>query len=232
MGEFLKRFWGTAISLAALLGGYLAAVAVHETWVFWTACAGAGVIALGSVLIPRGVAIATKVRNYPALLKRTGLLADEAENLKNQLTELQKLVDDRWEAGRTEGCRQVMGAVLAAVADTPPVEGIALRDGRPLLIARIEGNAPAIGSRFYIESSLTGEVMGVVEVSVRDKARQKLTLACIEETNALFWARLTEAATLNATPPQGFVLRRYNMPILAAPASLSGPVAAPVSEGL
>jgi hypothetical protein len=209
--EFLKRFWAIAVSIAALVGAYLGAVPLHLVWVFWLACGVAAIAASASLLIPRSIELATRIRNYPILLERAGVQETEIERLQKQVSELQIDIDKRWSDGLNEGRQQIIGSVQAQAADPIALTGIALRQERLLIIATPEGKQPNIGARYSVEVTLTGDVMGVVETRAYDEERKIIILECVDARVQIFWERLAQSATLDPTPPQGVGLIPYSL---------------------
>jgi hypothetical protein len=207
--EFLKRFWAIAASIAALVGAYLGAAPLHLVWVFWLGCGIAAAAAGASLLLPRSLEFATRIRNYPILLKRAGVQEDEIETLKQQMVELKVAADKRWSEGLAEGRQQILGAALAQAADPLTLTGVVLRQGSVLIIATPTGAYPKIGARYNVEVTLTGDVMGVIETRDYDEERQIILLECVDAQAPKFWERLAESAALDSTPPQGVDLIPY-----------------------
>lgn len=206
MGDFLKRFWSIAVSLAGLVGAYLGAVPLHIVWLFWVVVGCSVVIAAITILVPRTIDIATRVRNYPNLLNRSAMLIDENERLKGQLATLQEKSLKMREEGISEGNRQVIGAIVAAGHGPLTLKGVALRQGHLLLIAESNGRGRVLHARYVLESELTGDVMGIVEVIAHDPDRKLITLECVNPMVRDFWDRLAENAVLDSSPPAGFRL--------------------------
>lgn len=211
MGAFLKRFWVAAGSLAALAGGYLAAVPVHLVTVFWVVVAGGAAIAAVSVFVPRSIEYATRIRNYGLLLRRVAALESENQQLGSQLDSLKNTVNSRWEDGTREGRRQFLGAWLASAGGDLTIVGLAAREDGVLVVAKSNEEAPQNGARYYIESGLLGDVMGVVEVRAYDQTRDIIILACVEPRMPEFWKRLSESATFDPSAPPGVILTPYRV---------------------
>lgn len=211
MQEFLKRFWAIAVSIAALVGAYLGAVPLHLVWVFWLACGIAVIVAGASLILPRSIELATRIRNYPILLKRAGVQEDQIQQLQKQISELQISAVNRWSEGLSEGRRQVLGAIQAQAADPITLTGVVIRQEHLLVIATPEGKQPNVGSRYFVEVTLTGDVMGVVELRAYDEERKIIILECVDPQVPVFWERLRQSATLGSTPPQGVDLVPYKI---------------------
>jgi hypothetical protein len=206
MGKFLKIFWSTAVSFAALVGAYFGAVPLRIVWLFWVVVACSVVVAVFAVLVPRGIEIVTRVRGYPKLLKRAAILIDENDKLKEQIRSLQAKASKRWKDGIEEGKWQILGSITAVAYGALALKGVAMREGQLSLVAEANGSGPVIGARYSLESELNGDIMGVVEARQVDGSRKLINLVCIEPTVMAFWQRLGENALLDSSPPAGFRL--------------------------
>lgn len=211
MQEFLKRFWAIAVSIAAIVGAYLGTVPLHLVWVFWLACGVAGVVASASQVFPRVIELATRIRNYPILLQRAGTQESEIQQLQQQVNELRLLAEKRWSQGLSEGRKQILGSIQAQAAGPINLTGVAVRQGRLLIIASPEGKQPGVGARYLVEVTLTGDTMGAVEIIGYDEERKTVILECVDARVPVFWERLSDSATLDPTPPQGIDLIPYNV---------------------
>jgi hypothetical protein len=227
MWKFLKIFWSTAVSLAALVGAYLGAVPLHIVWLFWLVVACSVVVAIFAVLIPRGIEIATRVRGYPKLLNRSAILTDENDRLKAQIRSLQAAATSGWQDGIKEGRWQVLGSITAASYGVLALKGVVMREGQLSLVAEANGSGQVIGARYSLESELTGDIMGVVEARQFDGSRKLIILVCVDPAVMAFWQRLGENALLDSSPPAGFRLIPYRIP---ATDPVAGPE--PMSEVL
>lgn len=212
MGAFLKRFWVAAGSLAALAGGYLAAVPVHLVTIFWVVVAGGATIAAIWVFIPRSIEYITRIRNYEVLLHRVATLEGEKQQLTSQLESVEASADLQHEEGVREGRRQFLGALLASTGGDLTILGLAAREDSVLVVATTNAEIPPQnGARYYVESGLLGDIMGVVEVQVFDKSRDVIILTCVEPRRPEFWKRLSETATLDPSAPPGVILTPYRL---------------------
>jgi hypothetical protein len=221
--EFLKRFWTAAVSLAAVAGLYFAAAAKHVLLAFFVVVGVAVLAAGGSIFIHRYREIMKRLRTYPKLLARAGELEAEVESLKMQLKEQREAATLQISEAISEGRQQATGVVMSLMAPIPILTGVESRNGKLVLIAEPDGKPPPLGARYFVESKLTGEIKGAVEVEAYDPARKFLFLGCIEFRVARFWDTLAEASTLDPSPPTGVTLSRYKVPDNTKPSNFQLP---------
>jgi len=229
VSAFLKRFVVAAGTLAALAGGYLAAVPLHLITLYWIVIVGGAAIAAVSVFAPRSVEYITRIRNYEVLLQRVATLENEKAQLVTQRNSLEKGADNQREEGVREGRRQFLGALLASNGGQLTIVGLAAREEGVLLVAKAENEIPpSNGARYYVESGLLGDVMGVAEVRAYEKSREVIVLGCVEPRRPDFWKRLLETATFDASAPPGIILTPY---VLDSQSIMqASPVASVISE--
>lgn len=224
MGEFLKRFWGSVVSLAGLFGAYFAVVPLHLVWAFWLVCGAAALIATFSLLGPRSLEIATRIRNYPVLLENVAIATAENDGLQQQLKALKSESEEKWKSGLKEGRKQIIGSMAALRAGPLDLKGVAVSNGRLLVVADTPAKKPLIGARYFVESALTGDIMGVVEVTMYNEIRRSVFLECIDRRDSIFWERLSEAAQLDSRPPEGLQLKPYTVTSREQPGAGTRPV--------
>jgi hypothetical protein len=203
MRDFLKRFWTVALTLAGIVALYLAALPLDLIWVFWAVVGLSAVVAGVTVVGPALLTLATRIRDYPRLLKTAAVSKVETESLRTQVRGLKSDIATRWEEGVAEGRQQVIGGILATRSDDPPeLTGIDVAsDGTLVLVAKLTGSSAPVGARYRVEVRSTGANRGVVEVIGVDNGRGKMTLACMHSAVQAFWDHLADRASFDSSPP-------------------------------
>jgi hypothetical protein len=206
--EFIKRFWIYTGSMAGVVALYFGAVPLHLIWVFWVVIALAAFAAGAKMVVPRLVTYATRIKNYPALLRASGESQEANDRLRAELREAEAAVLVRWSEGVDEGRRQILGSLLAIeVTKIPSLTGIDLaRDGRLLLLAPWLEGGPRVGARFSLSAASSGSTRGVIEVVDVNKAEGRISFLCVEEHNPAFWKHLLDRAAVNSEPPADVTL--------------------------
>ena len=205
---FWGRFWGSFVSLAGVVGLYLAAKTEELLLAFWLVALSAMLIAIATLVAPRSFEWVKKVRDYPRLLQLTGELQENARLLAAREAAASTAARDAWSAGVAEGTAHVMGCLLAAnLPEIPVLVGMQTAGERVVLLARWSSSPEIVGARFDLAVTATGSVRGVVEATAVNEDRGLVELVCVRTGSPGFWAQLAERAELDTEPPKGFELR-------------------------
>ncbi|WJL97211.1 hypothetical protein QSU92_08655 [Microbacterium sp. ET2] len=210
MRRFVVRFWSAFATAAVIVGLYLGAAALSLELVFWLIVAGCLVVAVLWTAVPWILKALPKIRGYDALLKRTGTLQGEMEDLRANAMQFASVRDELWREGYDDGIRAAQGAVLGSTADTPSLLAVALTDDGIAFVGEGQ-HLPTVGSWFSVVTNSTTEVKGVVEVIESDPASRKVVLLCVEKRNEEYWDRLEARAVIDETVPPGTVLAKFSI---------------------
>ena len=210
MKKFLTWFFGTAVSMAGVVGLYLAADQANLRWAFWVTIGGAFLVAVFRTYGPRMLEAIVRLRNYPRLLSRVTDLEQELEDLRSREMRLRQGMKQSFHDGVEEGRAQIAGAIQAALLDSPPkVVAIGNYNDRLALVGSDVQGVVRVGTRFTVRVKQTGEVRGVVEAREHDSNRGVIYMVCVDPLNLEFWQKLTEKARYDADPPSGIELVPY-----------------------
>ncbi|TFV72512.1 hypothetical protein E4P39_16300 [Blastococcus sp. CT_GayMR19] len=215
MFKILARFWAVLVSLAGVVGLYIAAEVEDLLWAFWVVVAGALAITAATILAPRGFEWTKKVRGYDRLLELSGRLQVEIESLKESNRRATLEAEKNWSVGMEEGIRQVRGALLAqSLEHVPELVGVQAVNGDVAVLARWPDEHPEIlGARYDLEVRTTGAVRGVVEARTYDQQRELVAFVCVGKKSSAFWTRLAERADVDTELPKGLALRPSALPV-------------------
>lgn len=213
MSSFLKLFWAIFLSAAALVGAWAAAVDLKHPGYF-LACAVVAAAIASVVTMSKGVRPwLRRVRDYPKLLTRVAELEQENIKLTSNLSEVEKLIKERWQNGVREGRAEVIGAVFGAtMRKVPKLSAVSFHGGRALLIADYEPpHAPSVGTRFAVQVVKTGERRGVVQVQTVSEDPPQAWLECVLRDSTSFWEHLAEVAQYDSAVPSDVELAKISV---------------------
>lgn len=211
MLDFLRRFWALAATLATISALGLAAQDSGRLPVFWAVLVLALFLAGASVLFPRLLDVANRVRSYPKLLKVAAGLQEQNKELRQVLSTMDTRMGRAFHRGLREGHRQIRGALLSQNVLSPPtLISTSITNDQLLLFGQAaENDLPLMGCRFVVRVLGSNEIKGVVEVAGVNKDEQTVSLICRQATVPEFWTRLEANAGADASPPAGVVLAGY-----------------------
>jgi len=215
MGEFAKRYWAAAVSIATVVGLYVGAVAIHLVLAFWIVMLGSLVIAGGPIAGRRALDYANRIRNYDVLLKRAAASEEDATVLRERLDAERRSTSAVFVDGIIEGRKQAIGAILSGLAAPATLLSISKRDDGLVLAAKFEdGNSIANGTRFALAVAGTGDVRAVVEVFEFDEAKRIALMTPAPPIDTEFWRQIAERAETNPDPPTSLRLEptRLDLP--------------------
>jgi len=207
---FFKRFWVLVGSITALVAAYFGLRALHLSEVFWIVVGGSLVLALIWVGGPRVLVAVDRARKYPRLLERVADLQERLDDEVDTNFDLRGRVAEGRAEGVDEGRREILGALLSAVAlEVPRLSVVLPSDGTVSLIGDVsEASGIQVGARFELVVEKTEQRLGVVEVVLVDAEKSTLHMQCVERTAPAFWRDLEQRSPADFGPPQGVVLRR------------------------
>lgn len=218
MKRFLAMFWGTVVSLAGVVGLYIGAAQIGVLWAFWLTLAISVLVAGGASLGPRAIEVAMRFRNYPTVLARVVDLEKELDEAKEVLQEKTRLSEESYSRGVGDGHREMLGAIKASIAGELAISEVVMEDGRIFIISRFTNRRNlAIGARFNLQNSITGEIKGAVEIEKIREDRGMAYLGCVSVNVPEFWEKLTEHASLESAPPRGLALVPCDIPAIEPP---------------
>jgi hypothetical protein len=212
MKGYLKQVGVWMGVLTGLAGLYLSAEAIHQTMWFWIV--GGLALVLGGVpfVFKKTLEIATRVRNYPKLLRRVAEAESVHDSLVSQLETAKADAAERWRAGVKEGRAEVVGELLSQRVDVPLLVSIAEADGDLMLVGKYQaGQRPLNGARFRLVANETGDIKGVVEVVQSDDSRRVVYLRCIDPRAPRFWSAMMERVAYDFSPPSHVSLATYGI---------------------
>lgn len=210
MQRFLKALGALLGLAAALVGAYAGAAAVHLTGAFWIVVPASVLLALVWATAPRGVEYATRIRNYPKLLRTAGAAEKSLERLEAELAEARSAMGEKYSRGYWDAVGRMQGTLLAHESGaTVRLDAVTVSDGLTV-IGKIESGAvPEVGARFGVEAVATEEIKGVVEV-VEHTDNNKLLMRLVSATMKDFWESLASRAVLDPAFPAGYRLVASN----------------------
>jgi hypothetical protein len=209
--DFLKRFWGAALSLLALVGGYFGLNQADLGWVIFPI---AGAAVLFALARPTWDTY-KKLRHYPTLVERMKSAEGERSEYVTEAANLREHAERQLQAGRQEGRNEVLGAILATGASPPEIIAMSMEGEQVVLIASHDPDAPLKkGARFEVQLIATQEVKGVVEVDEVNADAGVVRLLCVRRSVGPFWDAMERRAVEEATLPDGYTLvpTRYSVP--------------------
>jgi hypothetical protein len=214
--NYLKRFWAVFLSLVGLAGVYLTFREVggdNWQWVFLAFVGAAGLVAAWKLFLE----VATRVRNYPALLNRAADLEERLTRAEERSSDLEANLVKRYEEGVEEGQLRVFGSLAAFQVPAPRLTAISTSTGTLTLIGRFDERRVPVGSRWVVEVVETGEQLGKVQAVALDDERRNVHLTVIEREHREFWNGLERRAHSDPTPPPGvrLVQAKYALPAAA-----------------
>jgi hypothetical protein len=209
VNEYARRFAWWFLALATVAGLYFAAEKAGVVRWFVAVSLGAGILAG----IPLAVGWSAKIRRFPTLLQQVNDLSEERKRQDKDLSNLQKELDTRFEAGIVEGQMRIIGATLAAQAIHPPtLIAVSEEEGSAILVANIEADSGIIvGARFELRVEGTSQPKGIVQVTDIRPETNTATLTCVEATIPAFWSGLAERAVSDPAPPAAVRLVPYKV---------------------
>jgi hypothetical protein len=209
---YIKRFWTWLVSLAAVGGLYVGAVAIKATTFFWIAIPVALILAgirptlhgLGEIIV--------RIRNYPALLRRVAQAERQMEELESNGRNLKESAEDARKLGRKQAYSEFRGWIIALGSQPPKIVGIADDDGVIALVGEQPTELqPAVGARYSVRTSATGRYRGSVEISRIDAKTGFVLMRCIEAAAAEFWQHLIDRVSYDDSAPANIILDQYEI---------------------
>ncbi|HEX5117111.1 MAG TPA: hypothetical protein VFW65_18110 [Pseudonocardiaceae bacterium] len=210
--DFLRRFWAVAVSLAAVVGLYVAAVAIDLTEVFWIVVAASIVIGGLPIAFRKSIEIANRYRNYSKLLTQVAEHKVRNEELERDLKAAKKSAGKQWQEGLTEGRARVLGVILGYQTQPPVLVGICeLSTGVALLGKPKDVRSIRRGARFSLVGANLGELRGIVEVEEVDVKTGLVILKRVDRTASAFWGHLESRVAYDTSAPTDVELVSYSI---------------------
>lgn len=215
MLDFARRFWAAVVSVAGVVGLYLAADAANLVRAFWIVVVVAVVIAAISKGWRWALESATRIRNYPKTLTRIATLEEEVKTLRSIEEEVSERIEKSRNQGRAIGHAEALGVFFSNMVPNLEWTAVGVTDSIVILHARVTDNRlPIEQARYQVRSILTGDVKGTVEVIDTNDTDRTMRLRCVDERDSKFWEKLRDRATLESAPPQGIELLPTSADIL------------------
>ncbi|MFJ5993317.1 hypothetical protein [Lentzea sp. NPDC092896] len=211
MKAALARFWTAFLSVAAVVGLYLAALDVDLLPVFWASLSSAVLLGIIPIAFRQAVQISEKIRKYPVLLQRAAELEEKNEKLTEDLN-LATSVTGRWSDGVIEGRYQVLGALLATQCPTVHLLGVEANDGQVFLLGQWDGVPPSINTRLNLVTVGSESSKGVLQIVNVDAEKKVVKLQCVDAIVPDFWQHLNDRAARDPSPPAGVKLVPFEFP--------------------
>lgn len=205
MKGLLARFWTAFLSVAAVVGLYLAALDVELLPVFWISLSAAALLGIAPIAFRQMVVIAEKVRKHPILLERVAELEVENEKLKDDL-DLATSITGRWSDGVIEGRHQVLGAILAMHCPEIHLVGVESIDGQVFLLGQWDDDEPQLRARLNLVTVGSESLKGVVQIVEVDQHKKIAKLQCVDAVVPDFWRHINDRAARDPSPPAGVEL--------------------------
>lgn len=207
---FLRRFLAASVTLAGVVGLYLAALTVDLVWTFWIVIGGAGLVATVPIVAKHGADYIQRIRSYPRLIKQHAELENQRDTLSGQLLIARERIRHAYQEGHREGKELITGALRAISSGIPKLVAIGQHRDSVCLIAQYSPEYPVTPkARFVVASSATGRSRGEVEVAELDEERQIVILQCVRPTSEQFWKHLAERVEYDESAPDDAELRLY-----------------------
>lgn len=197
--------------LSALVALFLQADERGLEWAFWGVLAGALTLTLFPAVRRFGKRAFIALRAHDRLLRQVADLSAELETEQRTRKDLETELTTAHETGIEEGIMQVLGSLLASVAEIPPaLVGIGEISGSLVLVARYEsGEEVPVGARYELQFESTGDSKGFVQVEHVDEAKRRAYLVSVERRSPAFWDHLEQRVAIDQSPPPGCVLVPY-----------------------
>jgi hypothetical protein len=211
MKNFIRRFWGVFLSIAAVVGLYFGALDVDKVGWFWATFLAALTLVALSLITGRAWKATTdtilRIRNYPIVLHRVAELEDERKEIFEKILTIDS--HKIWTRGFIEGQLSIVGTQLAeGFTDLTLVS--AKSDGKSVyLVADCLTRTPPTFARFELVNTMAGNREGILQVINFDSIEKRIVLRCVEPTVLGFWQHLLEKATYDYSPPMGVKLVPY-----------------------
>lgn len=225
MKGFFIRFWTSVVSLAGVVGLYLAADAAKLLIAFWIVVFG-GIVAAGARPAWRFIGdFSTRQRNYPRLIERVATLEMANKQLTQAETEARAATEQLAMAMLHEGRMQVFAWLRGkSIAPIPVISSVKIDDGELVLVAQYAGKmALTPRERFTVAQKDTGEVKGAVMCSRTDQGRNLVYLQLVENAAPAFWDAVRDRAFSEPAPPDMIELVSYRLGVSIPTAGLTLP---------
>lgn len=205
--QLAKDFLAVFGVLATIAGAYLAAYSLDVIWLFWLLAPLALLIVAAKWGWPRVKRAAFMLSNFGAVEQELVQVKADVNALKLKVAGHSAELDAARAAGRLEGRREIVGAVLSLqTRATLRIVGVGLRGSELVLGAQVkDGSVPPIGARYDLRFDFTGDRQGALEVieHTQGEGDAGVLLAVVDESVPAYWQRLREQAVVNQAAPEG-----------------------------
>lgn len=218
--RFLRTFAVIFAAAIAIPASYVALRDADIAYQFYLAIPAVAVVTVVLLYGAKGREWIEFIREYPGLLDNVAELKVEVKSLQASNEAYKNSASEAHELGVAEGIKRVRGAMLATSGKVPEPVAVVEYMGTAAFLCRPDGDSPVLGARYFVASSATDRVLGVVEtVAIGDDGL--CHLVCVEPRVPKYWEKIVERLEYDDQLPENTILKAFSFPAVDSEPAIS-----------